>query len=105
MMRQKIMSFDDIVTKTIIDVIRNVFKDDTAEVILEYFKDHNSKKLDERLRIFTDDLPKILGTGSVIIEDLILETLYSKFESELKWKKDYRFEKYVIELGNKQGFK
>lgn len=90
--------FDDVLTKTINEVIRNVFEDETAKIIFEYLNESNSKNLDEKVRVFTNALPKILGVGSVIIEDLILETLYSKYGSELKWRKGYRFADYIIEL-------
>jgi hypothetical protein len=43
-------------------------------------------------------LPKVLGSGSIIIEDLILETLYSKYNLDIVWKKDYRFADYLTNL-------
>ena len=54
--------------------------------------------MDDTIRALADSLPKILGTGSVIIEDLILETLYSKLGCQLQWKKDCRFPDYIAEL-------
>ena len=82
------------------EVVRNVFKDETAKVILKSLENPSSGTLPERLQIFTDALPKILGVGSVIIEDLILETLHSKLNLEFQWKKDYTFREYVMELAN-----
>ena len=88
--------------ETIDEVIRNVFDDKTAEIILESYKDSSSEKLDERLQMFTDTLSKILGVGSIIIQDLILESLYSKFGLELQRKKDYTFAEYILELAIKR---
>jgi len=88
--------------ETIDEVVRNVFDDKTAHIILKSFKDSSSEKLDERLQIFTDTLSKILGVGSIIIQDLILESLYSKFGLELQRKKDYTFEEYILELAIKR---
>ena len=88
--------------ETIDEVVRNVFDDKTAEMILESYKDSSSEKLDERLQMFTDTLSKILGVGSIIIQDLILESLYSKFGLELQRKKDYTFAEYILELAIKR---
>ena len=88
--------------ETIDEVLRNVFDDKTAEIILKSFKDSSSEKLDERLQIFTDTLSNILGVGSIIIQDLILESLHSKFGLELHRKKDYTFAEYTLELAIKR---
>jgi hypothetical protein len=93
-------TFDDVVMQTIDEVVRNVFEDKTAETIFRYSGEAGSENVDDRVRAFAGSLPKILGTGSVIIEDLILETLYSRLGLELQWKKDYGFTDYVIELKN-----
>lgn len=88
--------------ETIDEVVRNVFDDRTAEIILESYKDSSSEKMGERIQIFTDTLSKILGVGSIIIQDLILESLYSKFGLELQRKKDYTFAEYILELAIKR---
>lgn len=91
-------SFNDTVMETIEEVMREVLKDDKAEIIIQYLDESSSKMLDERIEIFADALPKILNVGHVIIEDLILETLYSKYELDLVWKSDYKFTDYIMEL-------
>jgi len=96
-MCQKMLSFDDILAETIDEVVKNVFEKDIAKIVLKYLKKNSSKKLNKRVRILADALPKILGESSVIIEDLILETLYSKCGLELKWKRNYRFADYVLD--------
>ena len=90
--------FENIVTETIYEVIRNVFESDIAEVIFQYLDESRSKDLDTRLRFFAESLPKIMGEGSSIIEDLILETVYFKCGRELEWKADHRFVDYLLEL-------
>jgi len=97
-MRQRSISFDGLLTETITEVVRNVFDDEIAEIILKYLKENTSGRLDEKVKIFADALPKILGVGSVIIEDLILETLYCKCALELQWKKGYKFTDYIMVL-------
>jgi hypothetical protein len=93
------LSFEDTVKQTIKETIRNVFEDDeVVDLLFQYFHKASSKAIDEKIQILTDSLPKILGSGSIIIEDLILETLYSKYNLDFVWKKNYRFADYFIEL-------
>lgn len=91
-------TFDDMVMQTIDEVVRNVFDDEIAETIFQRSTRSGSGGVDNTVRAFADSLPKILGTGSVIIEDLILETLYSRLGLELERKKEYGFTEYVVEL-------
>jgi hypothetical protein len=93
------LSFEDTVKQTIKEIIRNLFEDDeVVESIFQYFNQTSSNENDENAQILTDTLPKILGSGSIIIEDLILETLYSKYNLDIVWKKDYRFADYLTDL-------
>jgi len=78
-----------LIMNTINEVIREVFNDEVAKILFDnFFKNNSSVPFDQKLRAFEDSLPKILGSGAIIIEDLILETLYSrlgvKFEREEK---------------------
>ena len=78
-----------LIMNTINDVIREVFNEEVARILFDNcFKNNSSVPFDQKLRAFEDSLPKILGSGAIIIEDLILETLYSrlgvKFEREEK---------------------
>ena len=90
-MRPKKDRFEDVLRGTINEVIRDVFEDETAGVILRNLKDMDSQNAEKNVELFSDALSKILGVGSVIIEDLILETLYLKYGLELKQKKNYGF--------------
>ena len=93
------LSFEDTVKQTIKEIIGNVFEDDeVVESIFQYFNKTRSNAMDENAQILTDTLPKILGSGSIIIEDLILETLYSKYNLDIVWKKDYHFADYLTDL-------
>ena len=98
-----IPTFDDVVVQTIDEVVRNVFEDEIAETIFRYSRRSIPGKVDDKVQAFADSLPKVLGTGSVIIEDLILETLCSRLGFELEWKKDYRFPDYIAELKKRTG--
>jgi len=104
-MRPRKLRFDDVFDETVDEVIKNVFEDKAAKSILGHFTGSNSEELDGKVKVLTDSLPKILGAGFVIIEDLILETLYLKYGSELKRKKGYGFRNYIMELRDQAGEK
>ncbi len=92
-------SFEDTVNATITEILRNVFEDDAVvDTLFPYFAVPHPQKLDAPRPITPDPLPKILGSGAVILEDLILETLYAKYHRHLVRKKDYRFADYLQEL-------
>lgn len=91
-------SFNDTIMETIEEVMRDVLDDDKAEIIIQYLDKSSSKMLDERIEIFADALPKILDVGHIIIEDLILETLYSKYGLDLVRNSDHKFTDYIMEL-------
>ena len=97
---------DDLLLETIGDVLKQVFGENSAKILLRHVKKSYSLKWEEipkRAQVFSDALRNILGQGGVIIEDLILETLYSKLELEFKWKKGYGFSDYIKELRSRFG--
>jgi len=104
-MPQRKLRFDDVFNETVDEVIKNVFEDKAAKSILGHFTASNSEELDEKVKFLTDSLPKILGAGFVIIEDLILETLYLKYGRDLKRRKGYGFRNYIMELRDRTGEK
>jgi hypothetical protein len=81
------LRLENLVLDTINEVIKNIFDDEVAEMLLKYINENSSGDIDEKLRRFEESLPKILGSGAVIIEDLILETLYSKLGIQLEHKR------------------
>ncbi|MCD6088145.1 hypothetical protein J7K07_00275 [Candidatus Bathyarchaeota archaeon] len=84
------LKLEKLILETVNEVIRNVFDDEVADMLLRYLDEYNHLSIDERLRLFDETLPKIFGSGAVIIEDLILETLYSKMGIRLeKREKDF----------------
>jgi len=91
------LKLESLIVETINEVIRNIFDDDIARILLSYFDEDNSLTIDDKLRNFEEDLPKILGSGAVIIEDLILETLYSKLGIKLEQKRK-SFTEYITDL-------
>jgi len=93
-------SFDDLLLETMDDVLKQVFGEEPAKVILKHIKKRYSleEEIPERVDVFSDALCKILGSGSVLIENLILKSLYSKLELKFEEKEGYEFSDYIKEL-------
>ena len=96
-----VFSIDKVLPETINNILENIFGKKGKESLLHAMEKRYSLKRGEILdnvQGFADALHEILGSGSVIIEDLILETVYAKLNVEFEWKKDYRFSDYVNEV-------
>ncbi|RJS91060.1 hypothetical protein CW705_04460 [Candidatus Bathyarchaeota archaeon] len=91
------LQLENLIFDAINEVIRNIFDDEVAEMLLGFLKENSSMSFEEKLRFFEESLPKILGSGAVIIEDLILETLYSKLGIKFEQKRK-SFTEYVLDL-------
>ena len=96
------MSFcEKVLVETIDEVVGNVFGEKTAKIILQYLKEKGSETVLQRVESFSDALPRILGRGSAVVEDLILDTLCLKCGLKLERKEGCGFIDYVKELGTK----
>jgi len=74
----------------------NIFGAKLSLTILENIKEYSVSGMNE---FFTETLPLILdSTGSIIIEDLVRETLYAKSDIELERMKSNTFGDYIISL-------
>jgi len=83
------------------EVMLNIFGRKALDNILramreKYFLD--LEEMPERPDVFSEALRRIIGVGSVIIEDLIVENLYMKIGLEFRWKKNYVFSDYIKEI-------
>jgi len=94
-------TFDDTLMKTVDDILRNIFDEGTRKIIFQYLNESQHKEMSDRIQFFADSLPKIIGSGSVIIEDLILETLYEKFRLSPESRRTCGFKDSVMELRNR----
>ena len=101
-------SFDDLLLETIDNVLKQVFGEESAKIILQHVKKTDCLKWEEipkHAEIFADALRKILGAGSVPVENLILKSLYSKLELKFDEKEGYGFSDYIKRLRSKWGLK
>ena len=90
-----------IISEVAEEVMLNIFGRKALDNILramreKYFLD--LEEMPERPEVFSEALHRIIGLGSVIIEDLIVENLYAKMGLEFRWKKSYTFPDYIKEI-------
>lgn len=85
------------------DVMRNIFGKRGLESIIRFMNERYGLDLNEmpdKPHMFSEALREIIGVGSVIIEDLIVENLYIKLGLEFRWRKGYKFPDYINEVKN-----
>lgn len=94
-------NLDAKVLDTVKAVLIQIFEDESVETTFKILKDRYGleiKDIPKRPQIFSQALLSIFGKGAAIIEDLILEKLYSEFKVDLKWKDSYKFYNYIDDL-------
>ncbi len=92
---------NETILDTIEDILLDIFGKRSFNVILEVVKENyslNWKDVPGKAQVFAEALNHVLGVGSIIIQDLIIESLCIKLNTELKWKKAYRFSDYIDQL-------
>lgn len=94
-------TFDKKVRDTIKTVLIEIFEENSAETtyrILSETYGLEEKDISKRPHVFSQALVSLFGKGAGIIEDLILEKLYTSFKMDLKWKENYKFSNYLEDL-------
>jgi hypothetical protein len=92
---------DKLINEAVEEIMLNIFGKRTFERILRIMRDKYSLRIDEisdKPQVFSKALRGIIGKNSVIIEDLIVESLYLRIGLKSRWKKNYRFPDYIIEI-------
>lgn len=92
---------DDSLLETINEVLGGIFGKKGSIIIFETMKKKyvlKRNQIGERLKVLEDVLRQMFKSGSLIIEDLILENLYAKFNLEFKSRKGYQFSDYIQAL-------
>ncbi len=94
-------NLDAKVLDTIKAVLIQIFEDESMEATFRVLKERYGlevKDIPKRPQVFSQALLSLFGKGAAIIEDLILEKLYSDFQVDLKWKESYKFSNYIDDL-------
>jgi len=81
--------------------MKQVFGEASAKFIYDYLANNSRLKLEEiaeKPEVFSTGMKKLLGSGTLVIENLILKNLYRKLELKFEEKEGYEFSDYVKEL-------
>jgi len=97
-------SQDGLILKTIEEVLISIFGQKTFNKMLVIMKRNYALEWSEiprRSKEFSFALREILGTGSMIIEDLIVENLYNSLGLEIVRKKNLSFSDLISRFMSK----
>ncbi|MBS7625269.1 MAG: hypothetical protein QW502_02720 [Candidatus Bathyarchaeia archaeon] len=92
-----------IISEVAEEVMLNIFGRKALNGIIRAMREKyllDLSEMPERPYIFSEALRRIIGVGSVIVEDLIIENLHARVGLEFRWKKGYGFTEYINEIKN-----
>lgn len=97
-------SLDDLLLNVIDETLKHVFKEPGAKVIYDYLRDQchlKREEIAEKPEVFSAGLERLLKSGAVLIEKMILINLSSKLQLNYMEKEGYEFSDYIRELREK----
>ena len=92
---------DYLLYRVVDKTMKQVFGEASAKFIYDYLANNSRLKLEEiaeKPEVFSTGMKKLLGSGTLVIENLILKNLYRKLELKFEEKEGYEFSDYVKEL-------
>ena len=98
---EKTGSVDDSLLNVIEVTLNHVFNELGAEFIFDFLrKEHHltREEIAEKPEIFSAGLDRLLGSGAIVIEKLILKRLSSKLQLNYTEKADFEFPYYIQKL-------
>jgi hypothetical protein len=94
-------SLDDLLLNVIDETLKHVFKEPGAKVIYDYLRDQchlKREEIAEKPEVFSAGLERLLESGAVLIEKMILINLSSKLQLKYVEKEGCEFSDYIKEL-------
>ena len=98
------IAFNELFLRTLDEVLTDVFSKKSVDDIFSTMESvYHLKKEDipDNTHLLSKTLEKIIGTGHLIIEDLVVENLYVKNGLDYENKKGYGFQDYIEDLKNR----
>lgn len=98
------ITFNELFLKTLDEVLTDVFNEKSVDDIFNTMESvYQLKKEDipDNAHLLSKTLERIIGTGHIIIEDLVVENLHFKKGLDYENKKGYSFKNYIEELKNR----
>ena len=94
-------TLDDLLLKVVDETMKQVFRGVGAKVIYSHLENNSHLKREEiaeKTELFSTGMQKLLGSGTPVIEKLILKGLYRRLELKFEEKEGYEFSDYIEEL-------
>lgn len=94
-------SLDDLLVNVADETLKQVFKEPGARVIYDYLENNSHlqrEEIAEKAEVFSAGLDRLLSSGALVIEKLILKNLYCKLELKFTEKEGYEFSNYIKDL-------
>jgi len=94
--------FESRLAKMVDEVLKQIFGQSAALIIYNHLENNRSltpEKIPEEIETFTMGLKDLLGSGALVIEEMILKQLYSSYELEFRGiKEGCSFIDYITKL-------
>lgn len=87
--------------ETVDETLKQVFKEEGATVIYEFLENQSSLQLEDvadKPEVFSAALERLMVSAAHVIEQTILNKLYSKLGLKFEEKNGYKFADYIKEL-------
>ena len=100
----KVITFNDLFLRTLDEVLTDVFGKKSVDYIfstMESVYQVQKEDIPDNTHLLSKTLEKTIGTGHLIIEDLLVENLYVKNGLDYENKKGYGFQDYIEDLKNR----
>jgi len=86
----KMGRLDDLLLGVVDETLREVFREEGAKVIYDFLENNchlKREEIAEKPEVFSAGLERLLGSGALVVEKLILKNLYSRLRLEHAGKK------------------
>lgn len=98
------IAFNELFLRTLNEVLTDVFNEKSVDDIFSTMESVYQLRIEDipdNAHLLSKTLERIIGTGHIIIEDLLVENLYLKNGLDYENKKGYSFTNYIEELKNR----
>lgn len=100
--------WNDFFVEGVDETLKQIFRDDGTKVIYDFLESDSKltlKELSDKPEIFSTVLKKLMVSAAQVIEQAILQNLYSKLGIEFEEKQGYKFSDHVQDLRSKNDWK
>lgn len=98
---KKCRDWNSFFAETVDETLKQVFKEEGTKVIYNFLETQSRLKLEDfadKPEVFSASLERLMVSAAQVIEQTILNKLYSKAGLKFEAKKGYEFSDYITEL-------